>query len=75
MLATEPHAVTRLPSPPLITSCRDRNRHTAIFHRLPSGSFGLKKWYGEAIEKKKGKKADATGNDADNGDSDKEKDE
>ena len=35
------------------------SKNTAIFHRLPSGTFGLKKWYGEAIEKKKSKKAEA----------------
>lgn len=31
-------------------------KNTAIFHRLPSGTFGLRKWYGDAIEKKKAKK-------------------
>jgi hypothetical protein len=42
-------------------------KNTAIFHRLPSGTFGLKKWYGDAIEKKKAKKAETTNgaNDAD----------
>ena len=39
-------------------------KNTAIFHRLPSGTFGLKKWYGDAIEKKKAKKADAPLEDA-----------
>lgn len=34
-------------------------KNTAIFHRLPSGTFGLKKWYGTAIEKKKAKKGEA----------------
>jgi hypothetical protein len=32
-------------------------KNTAIFHRLPSGTFGLKKWYGEAIEKKRARKS------------------
>ena len=30
-------------------------KNTAIFHRLPNGMFGLRKWYKEAIEKKKAK--------------------
>jgi hypothetical protein len=34
-------------------------KNTAIFHKLPSGLFGLKEWYPEAIERKKTKK-DAT---------------
>lgn len=33
-------------------------KNTAIFHRLPNGMFGLKKWYGDAIDKKKARKAD-----------------
>lgn len=39
------------------------SKNTAIFHRLPNGMFGLKKWYGEAIEKKKSKKSEAEGED------------
>lgn len=35
------------------------SKNTAIFHRLPNGMFGLKEWYGNAIEKKKGKAAAA----------------
>ncbi|MGH9237983.1 MAG: hypothetical protein ACRD3G_08070 [Vicinamibacterales bacterium] len=35
-------------------------KNTAIFHRLPNGMFGLKKWYGDAIDKKKSKKGDVT---------------
>ena len=31
-------------------------KNTAIFHRLPSGLFGLKEWYPDAIDRKKGKK-------------------
>ena len=34
-------------------------KNTAIFHRLPNGMFGLRKWYGDAIDKKKSKKGDA----------------
>jgi hypothetical protein len=34
-------------------------KNTNIFHRLPNGLFGLKEWYPEAIERKKGKKAEA----------------
>ena len=34
-------------------------KNTAIFHRLPNGLFGLKKWYGDAIDKKKAKKGEA----------------
>ena len=39
-------------------------KNTAIFHRLPNGMFGLKKWYGDAIDKKKAKKGDAADKDA-----------
>ena len=35
------------------------SKNTAIFHKLPSGLVGLKDWYPDAIERKKGKKADA----------------
>lgn len=31
-------------------------KNTAIFHKLPSGLFGLKEWYPDAIERKKSKK-------------------
>jgi hypothetical protein len=31
-------------------------KNSQIFHRLPNGLFGLKEWYPEAIERKKGKK-------------------
>lgn len=33
-------------------------KNTAIFHRLPNGMFGLKKWYEEAIAKKAKKAED-----------------
>jgi hypothetical protein len=35
-------------------------KNTAIFHRLPNGMFGLKKWYGGAIEKKKARGREAS---------------
>ena len=38
-------------------------KNTAIFHRLPNGMFGLKKWYGDAIDKKKARKEEAAGKD------------
>jgi len=31
-------------------------KNTTIFHRLPNGLFGLREWYPDAIERKKGKK-------------------
>jgi hypothetical protein len=34
------------------------SKNTAIFHKLPSGLIGLKEWYPDAIERKKGKKND-----------------
>jgi len=34
-------------------------KNTAIFHKLPSGLFGLKEWYPEAIDRKRPKKTDA----------------
>jgi hypothetical protein len=34
------------------------SKNTGIFHKLPSGLVGLKDWYPDAIERKKGKKGD-----------------
>ncbi len=34
-------------------------KNTAVFHRLPNGLYGLKEWYPDAIERKKGKKESA----------------
>jgi len=46
-------------------------KNTSIFHRLPNGLFGLKDWYPEAIERKKGKKNDSAEK---NGDAEVEED-
>ena len=34
-------------------------KNTAQFHRLPNGLFGLREWYPDVIERKKGKKAES----------------
>lgn len=33
-------------------------KNTAIFHKLPSGLFGLREWYPAAIDRKRSKKVD-----------------
>lgn len=35
-------------------------KNTAIFHRLPNGMFGLRKWYEDAIEKKRTRRSEST---------------
>lgn len=38
------------------------SKNTAIFHRLPNGTFGLAAWYPGAVNKKKAKRAGAAEN-------------
>lgn len=56
----------------LRTVAMSLSKNTAIFHRLPSGLFGLKEWYPDAIDRKKGGKKTV---DAEDESSEAEKDE